>query len=62
MYIHEEMVMRMAEERIREAQRAAEQERMVRRAGSPTSARVRLGRSLVLLGHWISGETSPVVS
>lgn len=62
MYIHEEIVLQMAKERIHEARRAAEHQRSAHRAGAPPSARVRLGRSLVQLGRRISGEPSPAVS
>lgn len=62
MYFHEEIAMQMAKARIEEAVRAAEQWRVVRRAGAGTSARVRLGRSLVRLGHWLSSEPSPALS
>lgn len=62
MYIHEEVALRMANERIQDARRAAEQQRMVHRAGAQTPARVRLGRSLVQLGHWVAGDPSPAAS
>lgn len=60
MDIHEQLALRMAQERIEEAVRAAEQMRAVRSARARRSARVRLGSALVRLGHWMAGQSSPV--
>jgi hypothetical protein len=62
MYVYEDIALRMAKERLAEAIRRAEQQRAIRDAGSRTPARVRLGRSVVRLGHWISGQPSPAFS
>ena len=62
MYVHEDIALRMANERLADAIRRAEQQRSIRGAVSQTPARVRLGRSLVRLGHWISGQPSPAFS
>ena len=62
MYIHEELALQIVKERKAEAIRIAEQERAFRPSVARTSARVRLGRSLVRLGHWISGQPSPAWS
>jgi hypothetical protein len=62
MYIHEQIALQMAKDRIEEAARAAEQQRAIRLTGARMSARVRLGRSLVQLGHWILGRPSPALS
>jgi hypothetical protein len=62
MYIHEQIALRIAKDRIEEAVRAAEQRRAIRLAGSRTPARVRLGRSLVRVGYWISGQAAPALS
>jgi hypothetical protein len=62
MYVYEDIALRMAKERLAEAIRRAEQQRAIRDAGSRTPARVRLGRSLVRLGHWISGQPAPAFS
>ena len=62
MYLSEQVALQMARERITEAIRSAEQERAIRPAVARTSARVRLGRSLVRLGYWISGQPSPAFS
>jgi hypothetical protein len=62
MYVHEAIALQMANERLADAMRRAEQERAIRPTSARTSARVRLGRSLVRLGYWISGQPSPAFS
>lgn len=62
MYVHEDIALRMANERLAEAIRRAEQQRSIGDAVSRTPARVRLGRSLVRLGRWFSGQPSPEFS
>lgn len=62
MYVHEDIALQMANERLAEAIRRAEQQRAIGEGASPTPARVRLGRTLVRLGHWISGQPSPAFS
>jgi hypothetical protein len=62
MYVHEDIALQMANERLAEAIRRAEQQRAIRPTSSRTPARVRLGRSLVRLGYWISGQPSPAFS
>ena len=58
MYIHEDMMLLMARERMEVAMRYAEQRRAVRAARpARPPARVRLGLALVRLGHWIMGNT-----
>ena len=61
-YFSEQVALQMAQERIAEAIRSAEQERAICPAVARTSARVRLGRTLVRLGYWISGQPSPAFS
>lgn len=62
MYVHENIALQIANERLAEAIRSAEQQRAIRPITSRTPARVRLGRSLVRLGYWISGQPSPAFS
>ena len=62
MHIHENVAFRMAQERIEDAVRAAEQMRAIRSARAPRSPRVRLGSALVRLGHWMMDHPSPVPS
>ena len=62
MYIHEELALQIVKERKAEAIRIAERARALCPSAARTSARVRLGRSLVRLGHWISGQPSPAWS
>ena len=62
MHIHESVALRMAQERIEDAVRAAEQMRTIRSARAPRSARVRLGSALVRLGHWMIGHPSAAPS
>jgi len=62
MYVHEDIALQMANERLAEAIRRAEQQRAIRPTSSQMPARVRLGRSLVRLGYWISGRPSPAFS
>lgn len=62
MYLHEDIALQMANERLAETIRRAEQQRAIRLTSSRTPARVRLGRSLVRLGYWISGQPSPAFS
>jgi len=62
MYIHEQIALQMAKDRLKEAVLVAEQQRAIRLAGARMSARVRLRRSLVQLGHWILGRPSPALS
>jgi len=59
MDIHEQLAVRMAKERIEDAVRAVEQLRAIRFARARRSTRVRLGRALAQLGHWMSGQPSP---
>jgi hypothetical protein len=59
MFIHEHVAMAMAQERMADAMRSAEQWRAFRAAGAPSSTRVRLGRSLVRFGFWLLGQPSP---
>jgi hypothetical protein len=59
MDIFEQLALRMAKERIEGAVRTAEQMRAVRVAGACPPARVRLGRALVRLGHWMMDQPSP---
>lgn len=62
MYVHEDIALRMAGERLAEAIRRAEQERAIRNGLSRTPARAHLGRTLVRLAHWISGRPAPAFS
>lgn len=62
MYIHEQLALRMAQERIEDAVRAAEQMRAIHSARARQSARVRLGSALVRLGHWMMGLPSQAPS
>ncbi len=59
MDIHEHIALRIAKERMEDAVRSAEQMRALRLARARTSARIRLGRALVQLGHWMLGQPSP---
>ncbi len=54
MFIPEEIALQMAKERVADAVRLAEQANALRRARP--SMRIRLGRSLVRLGHWLAGQ------
>ena len=56
MEIDEQIALRMAQERIEDALRAAEQRRALRSARGRSSARVRLGSALVRLGHRMMGH------
>jgi hypothetical protein len=58
MYLHEQIALRLAKERLADTMRAAEQLRARRRARP--AWRIRLGRRLVRLGHWMVGHRSPV--
>lgn len=62
MYLHEDIALQMANERLAEAIRLAEQQRAVQEVTIQTPVRVRLGRTLVRLGHWISGQPAPAFS
>jgi hypothetical protein len=62
MDIHEQLAFRMAKERVEDAVRAAEQMRAIRFARARRSARIRLGRAVVRLGHWTLGQPSPAPS
>jgi len=56
MDVHELLVLQMAQERIENAVRAAQQRRAVCPGQVRRSARVRLGSVLVRLGQWMIGE------
>ena len=57
MWIHEQDVLRMVKQRVKEAERAAAQARDVRLArASRPGVRVRLGVGFVRLGWWIMGH------
>ena len=57
MWIHEQDVLRMVKQRVKEAERAAAQARAVRLARvSRPGVRVRLGVGFVRLGWWIMGQ------
>jgi hypothetical protein len=56
MFINEQLALRMAQERMAEAVRWAEQQRALRRARP--SVGIRLGRTLVRLGHWLADQPS----
>jgi hypothetical protein len=59
MHIHEDMLLLMTRERIREAERRAEVSRALRLARpARRPARIRLGMALVRLGQWIMGRPS----
>jgi hypothetical protein len=62
MYMDEQIVLRMARERVEEAVRAAEQRRALRTGQARRSTRVRLGSALVRLGHRMLGQSSPAPS
>ncbi|HSB69045.1 MAG TPA: hypothetical protein VLT62_06920 [Candidatus Methylomirabilis sp.] len=62
MGIHEQIALRMAQERIEDAVRAAEQMRAIRSARSRRSARDVLGSALIRIGHWMMGRSSAAVS
>lgn len=54
MWIHEQDVLRMVKQSVKEAERAAAQARAVRLArASRPGVRIRLGTGLVRLGWWI---------
>ena len=58
MHIHENMMLLMTRERIREAERRAEVSRALRQARPARHpARVRLGMALIRLGEWIMGRS-----
>ena len=56
MYLQEQVALRMAQERMADAVREAEQWRAALR--ERPAVRIRLGRSLVRLGHWLWGRRS----
>ena len=58
MYLHEQIALRLAKDRLADEMRGAEQMRALRRARRPL--RVRLGGTLVRLGHWMVGHQFPV--
>lgn len=58
MYLHEQIALRLAKERLADTMRVAEQLRERRRARP--ALRIRLGRTLVRFGHWMVGHHSPV--
>ena len=58
MDILEQLAVRMAKERIERAVRTADQMRAVRAARARRSARIRLGGTVVRLGHWLMGQPS----
>ena len=59
-HIHEHAALLMANERMADARRRADERRAIRLArGVPLSARTRLGSILVSLGYRIMGEASP---
>jgi len=60
MFIQEQIAFQMAKERMADAVRWAEQPRARRR--ERPSMRIRLGRSLVWLGHWLAGQPSAALS
>jgi len=59
MYIHEQIAIRMAKERMEEAVHSAEALRALRLTReSRRPARVRLGSALIRLGRWLQGQRS----
>ena len=63
MFIEDHAMLLIARERMEDASRSAEQRRALRIARAPRRAtRVRLGLTLVRLGHWIMGHSFPVPS
>jgi len=58
MYLHEQIALRLAKERLADAMRDMEQLRAFRRARP--ALRIRLGGTLVRLGQWMVGHQSPV--
>ena len=58
MYLHEQIALRLAKDRLADQMRGAEQMRGLRRARRPF--RVRLGATLVRLGNWMVGHQFPV--
>ena len=59
MYIHEQVALMMARERLQDAARAAMQASAIGQAGvSRPSARIRLGAALIRLGRRIQGRPS----
>jgi hypothetical protein len=62
MDIHEQLAWRMAMEQIDAEVRPAEQMRAIRFSRVRRSARIRLGRAVVRLGHWMLGQPSPAPS
>ena len=62
MYMDEQIILRMARERVEEALRAAQRRRALRSGRARRSTRVRLGIALVRLGHRMLGQPSPAPS
>jgi len=60
MFIHEQLLLQLAQERMAEAVQWAEQRRALRQ--SRPSVRIRLGLALVRLGHWLAGQPSAALS
>ncbi len=57
MYIHEQIAIRMAKDRMEDAANFARAARAIRLARGPrTSARIRLGSALVRLGRRLQGQ------
>ena len=54
MYLDEQIALRMAQERLADAVREAEESRALRHP-RPT-VRIRLGRTLGRVGHWMAGQ------
>ena len=60
MSIHEQPALQMAQERMAEAVRWAEQRRALCR--ERPSVGIRLGRTFVRLGHWLADQPSAALS
>ena len=63
MYVHEQIAIRMAKERMEDALSSAEHLRALRLARAPRRpARVYLGLALIHLGRWLQGQPSSTPS
>jgi hypothetical protein len=60
MFINEQLALHMAQERMAETVRWAEQRRALRQARP--SVGIRLDRTLVRLGHWLADQPSAALS
>ncbi len=59
MFIHEQIAVQIATERIENAARDAKRMRAIRSTQMGSAVRIRLGKTLVRLGQWFIGQAPP---